>query len=64
MDTFLLILCFVVVILIYFFPTIIAFGRKHNYKWLILILNLFGATGITWLIALVWAVWPRDDFLN
>ena len=43
MDSFITILCFVVAILIYFLPTIIALGRKHNYKWLILILNLFGA---------------------
>jgi len=41
-------------------PTIIAFRRKHHYRWVIFAINfLFGATGIGYLIALVWAVWPR-----
>jgi len=42
-------------------PTFIAFRRKHHYRWVIFAINvLFGATGIGYLIALVWAVWPRQ----
>lgn len=47
----------------YFIPTIIAAYRGHHYVWVIYALNLFGALGITWLIALVWAVFPADKSL-
>jgi len=41
---------------IYFFPSIIAFGRQHHQQWAILVLNLFlGWTLIGWVAALVWA---------
>jgi len=48
---------------LYFIPFIIAFFRRHAYKWVILALNVAGVSGITWLIALVWAVWPTEKSL-
>ena len=47
-------------IVIYFLPSIIAFKRDHHYKFIILVLNLFGISGICWLIAFVWAVFPSE----
>lgn len=44
-------------ILVALIPTIIAFRRKHPHRWLILVLNvLFSATGIGWIIALIWSL--------
>jgi hypothetical protein len=43
----------------YFVPTIIAFLRRHHYRWPILIINVvFGVTVIGYVIALIWAIWP------
>ena len=51
----------VVVIALYFVPTIIAYRRDHGYKGIILAINLvLGASGIGYLIALVWAIWPQE----
>ena len=50
---------FVVGIYIYFLPTTIAFARGHHYKGVIFVLNLFGFIGVTWVVAFIWAVWPR-----
>ncbi len=47
----------------FFIPTIIAAVRKHDYLWVIFGLNLFGFTGITWLIAFIWSVFPSDKSL-
>jgi hypothetical protein len=46
-----------------FVPTIIAFRREHHYKWIILVLCLFSWFGITWLIAMIWSVWPSEKTL-
>ena len=47
---------------IYLTPAIIAFARASRYRWAILAVNLFGGwTGIGWLVALAWALWPEDD---
>ena len=44
----------------YLAPTIIALIRNHHYKWVLFAINLiFGMTGIGYLIAFIWAVWPR-----
>jgi hypothetical protein len=51
----------VVVVALYFVPTIIAYRRDHGYKGIILAINLvLGASGIGYLIALVWAIWPQE----
>jgi len=53
--------CILIAFFLFFCPTIIAFNREHHYKWIILGINLiFGATGIGYLVAFAWAVWPRQ----
>ena len=43
-------------LLIYFLPTIVAYGRRHRQKFAILILNIVaGWTFLGWVVALVWA---------
>ena len=57
-------LIFIVIVgVLYFIPTIIAFSRSHAYKFVILGLNVAGFTGILWLISFVWAVWPSNKSL-
>lgn len=51
----------VVGILFCLIPFFIAQKRQHKYKWIILILCLFSISGITWLIALVWSLWPQNS---
>ena len=47
----------IVILPISFAPTIVAFARKHDQKWLVLVLNLVtGWTGIGWIAALIWAI--------
>jgi len=46
---------------IFFVPTIVAFKRSHRNRWVILLMNVFGATIILWIIALVWALNKFDD---
>jgi uncharacterized protein len=51
-------------ICIYMLPTIFAFARGHGYKWIIFAVNLFsGWTGLIWVAAFVWAIWPREKSL-
>jgi hypothetical protein len=48
-------------LLVYGLPTYIAFKRNHEFKWIIMAINVvLGASGLGWLIAFVWAVWPQD----
>jgi Superinfection immunity protein/Short C-terminal domain len=55
-DTFVLILLLIVLI-IYFVPTVVAFSRKHPNRWMIAVINIvFGGTGLGWLGSLVWAL--------
>ena len=54
-------ICILVVIAlgIYLLPTIIAFRRDHHYKFIIMGINIvMGLTGVGYLVAFVWAVWP------
>ncbi len=51
----------VIAIAVYFLPTIVAFKRSHRNRWIILLLNIFGATIILWVIALIWAFNKVDD---
>lgn len=49
-------LVLVILGVVYFLPTIIAFHRQHPNRWVILILNVvLGGTIIVWLGCLVWA---------
>jgi hypothetical protein len=52
---------FVALFALYFLPTVIAMMRGHAYKWVIFALNLAGGwTGLLWIAALVWAVFPHN----
>lgn len=49
---------------VYSLPTFIAFRRGHEYKWIIFAINVvLGASGLGWLIAFVWAIWPTTKSL-
>ena len=49
---------------LFFAPTIIAFARHHHFKMIIMAINLIlGITGIGYLIALIWAMWPQKTAL-
>ena len=59
------IFAFLVVIFATFFftPTIIAFNKKHKYRWIIFLINFaFGSTLIGWFGALIWSV-AGDDLI-
>ena len=48
----------------YYIPFIIAFVRKHHYKWVILGINTVGFVGVVpWLGAFIWSVWPSEKSL-
>ena len=50
--------------IVYIVPTVIAFIKHHKYKWIIFVINLLaGWTGIAWVVAFVWAVWPAKTLL-
>jgi len=56
-----LVICGLLALVVYFLPTIIALWRKHHYKWVIFAINfIFGLTGVGYLVALIWAVWPKQ----
>lgn len=55
---------FILVVLISLIPAFIGYSRGHAYRHIILVLCLFGSwTGILWIVAFVWAVWPSDKSL-
>src|SRR5688572_7616533 len=50
--------------IVYFLPAVIALLRAHEFKWVMLAMNLAaGWTVIGWAAALIWAVWPREKSL-
>ena len=54
-------ICILVVIVLggYLLPTIIAFRRDHHYRFIIMGINIvLGVTGIGYVVAFAWAVWP------
>ena len=52
------------VLIVYFIPTLIGFTRRHHYKFVILGLNIIGFVGIVpWIAAFIWAAWPKDKSL-
>lgn len=53
----------ILLLILFFLPAIAAFQRGHHYRWIILLLNVFGFTGVCWLIAMGWAVWPTEKSL-
>jgi len=54
----------IVLLGLYFLPTIIAFRRDHAYKGIILVINLvFGLTGLGWAGSLIWAIFPSEKSL-
>jgi len=44
-------------------PYLIARSRGHAYRNIILVLCIFGIFGVTWVIALIWAIYPSDKSL-
>lgn len=64
LEVLLYIIVALIVIVIYFVPTIIAYRRDHSYKGIIFAINfVLGASGIGYLVALVWAIWPEEKSL-
>lgn len=54
-----------IVLCFYFIPTMIADYRDHNHLWIIFAINLcLGLTGVGWLVALIWAVYPKAKSLT
>lgn len=52
-----LVIALVLLLFILFIPALVAFGRHHPARWLILAVNyFFGWTPIGWVIALLWAL--------
>ncbi len=49
----------------YMLPANIGLIRKHRYRWIIFILNIFGGwTGLGWILLFAWSVWPKNTSLN
>jgi len=52
-------LSLLIMICLYFLPTIIASHRRHHHFWAIALINFFfGVTFIGWLIAFIWSLSP------
>jgi len=48
---------FIILLALYFVPSIVGFARGHHNKWAIFALNLLlGWTGLGWIGALVWSL--------
>ena len=59
-DTLVTAAVIIALLLSYFLPAFIAFSRGHHYRYIILVLNIAaGWTGLLWLAALIWSIWPR-----
>jgi hypothetical protein len=50
-------LAIVTLVVAYFGPFLIACWRRHPRRWLMFLVNVFGASGIAWVAALVIALW-------
>ena len=63
-DAITILVVVIVLALTYGLPSFIAFKRQHEYRWIIFGINIVaGATGLGWLIAFVWAVYPTNKSL-
>jgi len=48
-------------VIFYLLPIFIAFNRNHEYRWVIFVLTIVGGwTGLMWLVAFAWAVFPQN----
>jgi len=53
-----------VIAVLYFIPSVVAYKRNHAYKNIILVINIiFGLTGVGWAVAAIWAIWPTEKSL-
>jgi Superinfection immunity protein/Short C-terminal domain len=53
-----------VVLFVFFLPSLIAYQRGSRHRFIILVLNCTLAfTGLGWLAIFIFAVWPRNDAL-
>ena len=60
-----LILPLILLIAIYFIPTIIAVRKNHFQKTAIILINIFlGWSFVGWVVALVWAVMKEKNNIN
>lgn len=63
-ETIVFIVVGILLLLLYGLPTFIAFSRQHEFRWIIFAINLvLGASGVGWLVALVWAIYPKNKSL-
>ena len=62
-DTVIGIILAILALLFYFLPFVVAYQRRHAYKWVIFAINLFAFFGLPWVVCLVWAVWPSNKSL-
>ncbi len=54
----------ILIAVIFFYPSLIAYKRGHAYKNIILVINLvFGFTGFGWALAMIWAIFPSEKSL-
>ena len=61
LEVLLYIIVALILIAIYFIPTVIAYRRDHSYKGIILAINfVLGLSGLGYFVALAWAVWPEE----
>ena len=50
-------IAFVLILALYFLPSIIAYKGDRCHFWAIFLLNFFlGGTGIVWIVVLIWAI--------
>jgi TPR repeat protein len=51
----------VVAVLFGFVPAVIGYARGHSHRHIILLMCIFGAwTGLLWIAALIWSLWPMN----
>jgi hypothetical protein len=63
-ENFAILLVVLLALAMYLLPTWIAFHRGHEYRFVILAINVVAAwTGLAWAAILVWAVWPSEKSL-
>ena len=61
-DSTVTVILLAIIVLIYMLPTLIAFGRDHPRRGLILILNvIFGWTLLGWILIFLWAALGRSE---